>query len=154
MKKTLKTEAILEVWNILNSANYKKLDDSDKIKLWKTARVLKPIAKQFEEDSKDAAEKMKPEGLDELLEKAKEYEAKKQKGEADDLPLTDQEYQSFIRDKWSPFNQLVAKAVKEFAEKEVEIDIEPLTEEAFGKLMASNDWSVEKAMVVGEFITE
>jgi len=152
MKKTLKTEAVLEVWNILNAATYKKLDDADKIKLYKTARVLKPIAKQFEEDSKDAAEKLKPEGLDGQLEKAKEYESKKPKGE--DTPMTDEEYQAFIRDMWSPFNQLVAKAVKEFAEKEVEVDIEPLTEEAFGKLMASNDWSVDKAMIIGEFITE
>ena len=152
MKKTLKTEAVFEVWNILNSANYKKLDDADKIKLWHTARVLKPIAKQFEEDSKDAAEKLKPEGLDEQLEKAREYEAKKPKGE--ETPMTDSEYQAFIRNMWSPFNQLVAKAVKEFAEKEVDIDIEPLSEDAFGKLMASNDWSVDKAMIIGEFITE
>jgi hypothetical protein len=68
--------------------------------------------------------------------------------------MTDEQYQTFIRDMWSPFNQLVAKAVKEFAEKEVEVDIEPLSEDAFGKLMASNDWSVDKAMIIGEFITE
>ena len=148
----IKTEAVLEAWNILNGATYKQLEDADKIKLWKIARVMKPIAKQFEDDSRDAAEKMKPENLDENLAKAKEYEEKLRKGEKDNLPMTDDEYQTFIREVWSPFNRLVAEAVKEYAEKEVELDIELLTEEAFGKLMASNDWQINKAMTLGELI--
>ena len=153
MKKVIKTETVLVVWNIINTASYKKLDDADKIKLWKIARVLKPIATQFESDSKDAAEKLKPEGLDALLEKAKEYEAKKQKGD-DELPMTEAEYNSFIREQWQPFNKLVQQAIGEFADKEVELDFDTLTEEAFGKLMASNDWSVDKAMTVGNFLLD
>lgn len=153
MKKVLKTEKLMEAFNILNAATYKKLDDADKVKLWKIARAMKPVAKQFEEDSKDAAEKLKPENLDTQLEKARDYEAKKQNGD-DDLPMTDAEYQAFIREVWTPFNQLVAKAVREFADKEVEIDFEPLSEEAFGKLMASNDWTIQKADVIGNLIIE
>jgi hypothetical protein len=153
MKKVLKTEQVMEAFNILNAATYKKLDDADKVKLWKIARALKPVAKQFEEDSKDAAEKLKPENLDAQLEKARDYEAKKQKGD-DDLPMTDAEYQAFIHEVWTPFNTLVAKAVREFADKEVEIDFEPLSEEAFGKLMASNDWTISKADVIGNLIIE
>lgn len=153
MKKVLKTHQVMETFNILNAATYKKLDDADKVKLWKIARAMKPVAKQFEEDSKDAAEKLKPENLDAQLEKARDYEAKKQNGD-DDLPMTDAEYQAFIREVWSPFNTLVAKAVREFADKEVEIDFEPLSEEAFGKLMASNDWTISKADVIGNLIIE
>lgn len=153
MKKVLKTEHVMEAFNILNAATYKKLDDADKVKLWKIARAMKPVAKQFEEDSKDAAEKLKPENLDMQLERARDYEAKKQNGD-DDLPMTDAEYQAFIREVWSPFNTLVAKAVREFADKEVEIDFEPLSEEAFGKLMASNDWTISKADVIGNLIIE
>lgn len=153
MKKVIKTETVLVVWNIINAASYKKLDDADKVKLWRIARVLKPIATQFESDSKDAAEKLKPEGLDALLEKAKEYEAKKQKGD-DELPMTEAEYNSFIREQWQPFNKLVQQAIGEFADKEVELDFDTLTEDAFGKLMASNDWSVDKAMTVGNFLLD
>ena len=153
MKKVLKTEQVMTAFNILNAATYKKLDDADKVKLWKIARAMKPVAKQFEEDSKDAAEKLKPENLDAQLEKARDYEAKRQNGD-NDLPMTDAEYQAFIRDLWTPFNQLVAKAVREFADKEVEIEFEPLSEEAFGKLMASNDWTIQKADVIGNLIIE
>lgn len=151
-KIKIKTEAVLEAFNILNTATYKQMDDADKIKLWKIARAMKPIAKQFEDDSKDAAEKMKPDGIDEKLEKAKEYETKMKDGKTDSLPMTAGEYHSFIVDVWQPFNKLVTKAVKEFADKEVEIEFEPLTEESFGKLIASNDWTLDKAITLGALI--
>ena len=60
MKKvTLTTEKVLTAFNVLKGASYQKMTDDDKIKLWKIARSMKPIATKFEEDSKDAAEKLK-----------------------------------------------------------------------------------------------
>lgn len=152
MKKvTIKTEKVLQVFQILKDAKYSKMSDDDKIKLWKIARAMKPVATKFEEDSKDAAEKLKPEGLDVTLEKAKDYEQKKQKGDAD-LPMTEAEYLEFINGDWQKFNKLVAKAVKEFADAEVELEIDPLSEEALQKLMSSNDWKMEQVMTVGDFL--
>lgn len=154
MKKVLKKGEVLEAFTILNSANYKQLDDADKIKLWKIARVMKPVAKQLEDDSRDAAEKLKPENFDAQLEKAKEFEAKVQKGDTDKLPMTEDEHLKFIREVFQPFNNLVQKAVDDETKKEVEIDFEPLTEDAFGKLMASNDWKIQQVMVLGNLIVE
>lgn len=154
MKKILKKGDVMLAFSILDSANYKQLDDADKIKLWKIARVMKPVAKQLEDDSRDAAEKLKPEDFDAQLEKAKEFEAKKEKGDTDKLPMTDNEYQEFIREVYHPFNNLVQKAVNDESEKEVELEYEPLTEEAFGKLMASNDWKIRQVMTLGNLIVE
>ena len=155
MKKIrIKNEEVLHAFNIINAANYKQLDDADKIKLYKIARAMKPSARQFEEDSRDAAEKLKPEGIDAKLQKAQEYEAKTKAGDTDKLPMTAEEYQKFIQTEWLPFNNLVQKAVREFADKEIELEFEPLTEEAFGKLMASNDWTIEKATTIGDLIVE
>ena len=150
----LKTSEVLNAFNVLNAANYKQLDDADKIKLWKIARVMKPIAKQFEDDTRDASEKFKPDGIDGQLEKAREYEAKLKAGNTDKLPMTQEEYEAFIHGPWAKFSQLVNKAVKDFGEKDVEMEFEPLTEEAFGKLMASNDWTIERVMTLGDLITE
>lgn len=152
MKKILKKGEVLEAFTILYAANYKQLDDADKIKLWKIARVMKPVAKQLEDDSRDAAEKLKPENFDAQLEKAKEFEAKVQKGDTDKLPMTEDEHLTFIREVFQPFNNLVQKAVDDETKKEVEIDFEPLTEDAFGKLMASNDWKIQEVMVLGNLI--
>lgn len=75
MKKNVKTEAVLKVYNIISSAKYGKMSDDDKIKIWKITRILKPIASEFEENSKDAYEKFIPnEGFKDNLQKAQEYE--------------------------------------------------------------------------------
>ena len=151
MKTKVTTEKILSVYNILKGASYQKMSDDDKIKLWKIARTMKPIATKFEDDSKDAAEKLKPEGLEVTLEKAKEYEQKKQKGDTD-LPMTEAEYLEFINGDWAKFNNLLTKAVKEFADAEVELEFEPLNEDSFSKLISSNDWKMEQVMIVSEVI--
>ena len=40
--------------------------------------------------------------------------------------------------------ELMTAALKEFADEEVEVNIKPLTEEAFSKLMASNNWTLKQ----------
>jgi len=153
MTKKVKTEQVLGAYNVLNTAKYTKMDDADKIKVWKIARALKPIATKFDEDSKDAAEKLKPEGFDDDLRKAQEYErvTKDKEADASKLEMGAAEYGEFIK-KLKEMNKLVADALKEFANKEVDIDFEPISEDAFTKLMASNDWTMEQAVMIGELI--
>lgn len=156
MTRKVKTEMLLAVFNVLNTAKYAKLDDQDKIKVWKIARQMKPIATKFEEETKDAAEKMKPgEEFDEQLQKAQQYEVeiRKQDCDAEKLPMGAAEYQAFITE-FKKYQKLVNEAVKEFADKEVEIDFEPVSEDVFGKLMASNDWTVDQATTLGDFICQ
>lgn len=153
MTKKVKTEKVLGAFNVLNTAKYAKMDDADKIKVWKIARALKPIATKFDDDSKDAAEKLKPEGFDDDLRKAQEYErvTKDKEADASKLEMGAAEYGEFIK-KLKEMNKLVADALKEFANKEVDIDFEPISEDAFTKLMASNDWTMEQAVMIGELI--
>ena len=153
MTKKVKTEKVLGAFNVLNTAKYAKMDDADKIKVWKIARALKPIATKFDDDSKDAAEKLKPEGFDDDLRKAQEYErvTKDKEADASKLEMGVAEYGEFIK-KLKEINKLVADALKEFANKEVDIDFEPISEDAFTKLMASNDWTMEQAVMIGELI--
>lgn len=158
MKKTIKTSEILAAYNVLNAAKYGSMEDADKIKVWKITRVLKPIATKFDEDSKDAAEKMKPKyegGFDETLQKAQEYEriTHTPKADASKLPMGAAEYDAFIKE-LKAYNDLVTKAVEEFAKKEVTINIEPISESAFGKLMDSNDWTFGQTTALSEIICE
>ena len=154
MKKTAKTSEILSVYNVLSSAKYTKLDDADKIKVWKLARKMKPIATKFDEDSKDAAEKLKPsEAFDERLSKAREYERLQTEGKPTVDIMTTADYKRFL-DEIGQYNRLVGDAVKEFADKEVEMEFDALSEESFGLLMASNEWTVGQTTVVGDFVCE
>ena len=149
MKKTIKTNEVLEVFNLLNQAKYGKLEDADKIKVWKITRILKPVATKFEDDTKDAAEKFKEgyENLDERLQQAQEFEKARRDNtiDATTLKMGAAEYDAFIKGDWADYNKTVSEAVKEFAEKDVEVEFEPITEEVLGKLMSSNDWSFGQA---------
>lgn len=141
-----------DAFGVLNTAKYGKLDDADKIKVWKIARALKPIATKFDDDTKDAAEKFKPEGFDEKFAKAQQYEKDKNEGKKD-LPMPEKDYIEFVGELRS-YNQLVSNAVNENLGKECEISFEPISEDAFGKLMASNEWTMEQVMQLGIIIAD
>lgn len=154
MKKTVKTSEILSTFNVLSNAKYGKMEDSDKIKVWKICRKLKPIATKFDEDTKDAAEKMKPtEDFDERLSKAQQYERTQQQQKPTDNIMRMEDYENFIKD-FKEYQKLINDAVKEFADTEVEVEFDVLSEESFGKLLASNDWTMAQVTTLGDFICE
>ena len=155
MKKTIKTSEILAAYNVLNAAKYGSMSDEDKIKVWKITRALKPIATKFDEDSKDAAEKFKPKDkdFDEKLQKAQEYEriTHTPKPDASKLPMGAAEYDAFIKE-FKAYNKLVEEAVKEFANKDIELEIDAISDDTFGKLMSSNEWTMGQAVALSEII--
>lgn len=154
MKKNVKTKDVLNVHRIISSAKYTKMEDADKIKVWKIARALNPTAVQFDEDMKDAQEKLKPEGdFDGRMNKAVEFERLRNAGEPAEKVMSDEEYNGFISE-FKAYEKTVNEAVAEFGDKDVEVEFEPLTEEAFGRLMASNEWTVQQASLVGDFVCE
>lgn len=149
----MKTEKILAAYRVLSGAKYGKLDDDGKIAVWKITRKLKPVAEKFDEDSRDAAEKFKFDDFDKTLKVAQEYERLRKNGEPTIVVMTTTEYDAFIA-KLKGYNKLVSDALNEFADKDVELGFDKLTEDAFGKLMASNDWTMEQTMAVSDVISE
>ena len=158
MKKIkVKTSEILAAYNVLNGAKFGSLDDADKVKVWKIARAMKPVATKFEDDNKDAAEKFKADikDFDDTLFKAQEYEKLvRENGDMQKAPIGAAEYNAFI-EKFKHYNELVGKAVEEFANKEVSLSFEALSEDAFGKLMASNpDWKMAQVILLDDIVVE
>lgn len=147
-KITIKTNEVLEAFGVLNDAKYSKLSDEDKVRLWKIVRSLKPVATKFKEDIKDASEKFQQEFTDfqSRLNNARAYESAKKQGK-EELQMTEAEYLDFKKD-FAKFDKLVSDAVKEYSEVDVEVEFETISEDAFGKLMASNDWTVEQVTKV------
>ena len=136
----MKTNEILEAYKVLQNAKYQKLSDDGKVKVWKITRLMKPVATQFKEDLQDAQQKLMPDGdLIKRLGKSMQYEQYKKNEKTPGI--TDEEYQAIVKEV-NEYNQLVNKAVQEYSEKDVELEFEALSEEDFGKLMASNDWTM------------
>ena len=154
MIKKTKAENVAQVYNILNAAKYSKLNDDERISLWKITRAMKPVALKLKDDIQDAAQHMKPsDDFDRRLIIARQYEQAQRDGKEFDK-LSKEDYDAFIRE-WKDYSKLVDTAVKEFADEEVEIDIEPITEETLSRLMASNDsWTMESAVIVSDMIMQ
>lgn len=149
----MKTKDIVSAYNVIKNAKYQKLDDSDKIKLWKISRIMKPIATKYEDEINDAKEKLVPsDDFNEKLFKGQQYEIIKQKNLDEPLPMSDEEYQDFVLE-FRKYKKLIEDALNELAEKEVEFDIETLSEDAFSKLLASNDWTLQQIELF-DFIVE
>jgi len=157
MKKvTLTTEKVLDAFNVVSTAKYSKLDDADKVKVWKVARALKPVADKFADDRDDAAKKLLPtEDFEERRAKAQQYQAMLGDKQADmtEAPITPNEFWKFFNENIA-YNKTLNDALADFGKKEVEIEFEPLSEEAFGKLMASNDWTFDFALKLSDIICE
>ena len=66
--------------------------------------------------------------------------------------MSEAEYMAILAD-YNKFRDMMKKALDEFNSKEVEVSFEPLSEEAFGKLMASNDWTFKQVETL-EFILD
>lgn len=152
----MKTEKVYAAYVVLSQAKYEKLSDEEKIKVWKIARALKPVAAKFEEDSKDAGEKLVPyPAFQEDLQKAEDYRAKikNPKLDAATLPMGAAEFDEFNK-KFAKYQKTVNDALKEYAQKEVEVQFEPISEETFQKLMNSNDWNFGQVTTLGEVIVK
>jgi len=154
MKKKTKAENVAQVYDILNAAKYSKLNDDERIALWKITRVMKPVALKLKDDIQDAAQHMKSsDDFDQRLALARQYEQAQRDGKEFDK-LSKEDYNAFIQE-WREYSKLVDTAVKEFANEEVEIDIEPISEETLSRLMASNpDWNMGMTITVSDMIVE
>lgn len=143
MEKSLKTFEIMDAYRLLGNAKYHKLEDPDKIRVWKISRMLKPVAMQADEAQQDATRTMVPDSFREQVIRAEEYKKARMAGIKDKLPMTDREYLVYLAD-FNKYNALVAKAVEETFQKEVRLEFEPISEEAMGLLVACNDWPLSQ----------
>lgn len=144
--KKISTEKILSVYNLINDAKLTKMDDEDKFRMIKIIRVLKPVATNFEDFKKDASEKLKGENHEEMLEKAQKWQT-----EGENTTLSEAE-RIEINKYFTDYNNKIVECLKDEAKKENELDYEPLGAGAFGKFVASNDWTLGQITAIEEVI--
>ena len=136
------TGKIVNLYEVLSGAKLTKMDDADKFLVIKALRVLKPIAESFDAYKRDASERLKPEDIDSIVEKAQKWNE-----------LTEEERAS-INKSLIAYNNSVNKCIADELAAEVEVEYQKLSESAFEKLMASNDWEASKALLVADETVE
>lgn len=140
----MKTEVIVKAYSKINASKITKMEDADKFKVIKMAKAMKPIATAYEDFVKDAQEKLKDEKFDEVQKKAQQWQ---QEGENTTLTI---EERKGINEYLNAYYNKVNECVKEENAKEHELTYDRLTEEAFGKFVASNDFEVSEMVMMEE----
>lgn len=131
----MKVKNIVEAYKLLGNAKTTNLDDADKGKILKARKAMRPIADEFEAFLKDAQEMFKPDGWEETQKKLAQWQ---QEGEKTTLS---EEERVAINKALIGYQSAIDKAVKAELEKEIEIEIEKLSEGSDIKLMSANDWT-------------
>ena len=132
----MKTETILSLYTLLNTAKLTNLDDTDKINIIKFVRKIKPVYTQFEDAKNDALEKAKGEDHNKYIQMLQQWQR-----EGKETTLSEEDRIS-VNTYFGNYEKLVTETLKDILEKEVEIEFDKLSEDGFTKLMASNDWNV------------
>ena len=150
----MKTIEITNIFAVLNEAKLTKMEDADKFKVIKALRAIKPIAKGYEDFVEDAKNKLKGEDFDNMSEKAQAWNKDNQGKKVGELAQEEIDNLNAINTYFAEYNKRVEACVKEEAEKEVELTFDKLSEEAFGKLVASNDWTCGQIMALSDAVAE
>lgn len=142
----MKVKDLIFASPVLSKAKLTRMDDSDKFSVIKAVRAIRVLTNEYDELVKDAQEKFKGENHDEMVLKAELWNGKHSSG----APIPPEERADFVElnGYFSEYNRLMNKFRSDEAEKEVSCNYPRLTEEAFGSLVSSNDFTVEEILAI------
>ena len=134
----MKLNKIVFAYKILGEAKVQTLAEKEVIKVIKARKTMRPHADEYEAFLKDVQEKFKPEDWDDLQKKVQQW-----REEGEKTTLTKEE-QMEINKKMVDYQKKVEAVVKEELEKEIKLEIEPLSEESHVKLLIENGCELGK----------
>ena len=151
----MKTIDVVNAFAALNGAKLAKMEDKEKFTLIKAMKVLKPIKNDYEDFVKDAREKLKGDNHEEMVKRVEEWRTKHNDTKPADFTAAELKELNEINTYFNDYNKKVEECVKEEADKEVSPEYVRLSEDAFGRLLTSNDdWDVENMMLAAEVLCE
>lgn len=128
----MRIEKIVNAYKALGEAKVTKLDEGEVIKIVKARKAMRPYAEEYEAFLKDAQEKLKGEGFDELQAKVQKW-----------AELTDEE-KIAVNKELGEYQRKIDKTVKEELEREADIEVDKLEDASLTKLVQENGWEMKK----------
>lgn len=151
----MKKVDLLKVWELVKNGKFGKVSGDGKIKYVKILAKLSPIVKDYETYRDTVTEKLmsEHENFRENLQEAQAYEAYQKDNTLDKPKMSKKEYEAFVQVVMK-YNQDVAAALTEEADKELDVKYDKLTPTEFGCFCDSNDFTGEQAMALAELMCE
>lgn len=151
----MKKVDLLKVWELVKNGKFGKVSGDGKIKYVKILAKLSPVVKDYETYRDTITEKLmsEHENFRENLQEAQAYEAYQKDNTLDKPKMSKKEYEAFVQVVMK-YNQDVAAALTEEADKELDVKYDKLTPTEFGCFCDSNDFTGEEAMSLAELMCE
>ena len=143
-----KTSEIVSVYKTLSESKLTKMETSDKAKVLKAMREMKPIAEEWDSFLKTVDEKIQKENHQEIMGKVAQWQK-----EGENTTLSEEE-RIEINKYLIEYQREKDTCINDELEKKVNLEVAKISESAFEKLVDSNDWEVKKMMEVESFIKE
>lgn len=141
-KKVLKLAVIIAAFAVLAKAKYAKCKTDEQIAGVRAFMALRPIVEKYEQDRKEAHERLKPENFAELEEQTQRWD------ELTGAEKAENNRQAAI------YNDKVNKFIEAELDREIEVETCTMNEESLGRLMASNpDWTMGETAAVIEIFS-
>jgi formate-dependent phosphoribosylglycinamide formyltransferase (GAR transformylase) len=137
---------IKAAYEVIASAKLTKMNDEDKFLVIKATRAIKPIALDFDEFRRDAEERLKEDGHEEIIAKYRQWY---KEGENTSLTLEEREE---VNRRLTEYRSRVEKCLSEELSREVTPEYKRLGEEAFEKFVASNDYDVKTIILLQDIL--
>lgn len=142
----MKTSTIIEVYQLLNTAKLTKMESKEKFQVIKIMRAMKPVAEEWDSFVKTIDEKLKGEHHEDMLAKAQQWQ---KEGEKTTLSLDER---MAVNEYFGKFDKERRELIASERSKEVDVLFDKLTEEAFERLVDSNDFNVGQIIALQEAI--
>lgn len=148
----MKTIKAVRAYKIMQSAHTSKMEATDKIKMAKAMRVLRPFAEEYDKDLEEGKKILQDDKFEEMQQKAAKHNEAIQNKSQDGL-LSYSELKE-LNDYFKKSEKDAKELIKELDEKEISISIGRLSEAEFGRLVASNDFIGDDIQSLADVILE
>lgn len=142
--REMKKREAIELYNVLNTCKLTGMSSPSKMTVLNNLRKLRPVSEAYEADSKDAVERLKPEGFDDLIKKAKEHNEAINAGNKPTLTGEELKNTASVIE---AYNKEVNACVDGILDEESGIEIEKIGKADMEKLLDANDIEVSKLSI-------
>lgn len=146
----MKVVEISNACELIKKSKLTKMDDKDKFLVIKAIRVLKPISVEYQDFIKDAQEKLKDEEYDANLKEYQDIQKEHPGLKLSEMTIEEINKAEKLAKYFNDSNKRFSDCIEEEANKEKELTYEKISEDAFTKFIASNDFSVEEIVLLQE----
>lgn len=142
----MKTIEAVKAYKTLKQAKLTKMDEADKLTVIKAMRALRPVAETYDKDTEEGRRALQDDRFDDMQQKAQKHNEAIQEKKQDGL-LSYSDLKE-LNDYFTAYDKSVRRMQQELDGREQELTIGRLSEEAFGRLAASNDLTCEELEIL------